>query len=326
MSHLSDNLQKFSFVPADASHYEPLADFLIRSKGFEDHIRFLLSDLLKPADSQKIIHVNLMALLLGEVAGFAYLLLFPDFYCWRGLAVDPKFMKLEVVRYLLEVIEKIALQHNVSIMRMAATTPSIIPVLKKLKYAEIRHWHIWGYKLSLVKTAGPKSVSVREAVDSDLQNLEKFLSESSYYNFCDRMYAEDLIWYPLGSAWLKDLIKRGKVLLSEDGSGIRGLAIINKKSLIEPFVAGEFPVAEIGYLDGSQAAILDFVHQNYHPSFLRIYSAGDLPLNWLPVGVRNGCLANSRSLFRGLNLLELSDETLFFMPVIIMQKTISNHD
>ncbi len=326
MRHSFDNLQKFSFVPADASHYRLIADFLTATRGPEDHIRFLLEDMLKPDSDQKIVHVNLMALLSGEVVGFLYCVLFPGYHdSGGGLTVEPQFRKMGLARHFFEIREEIVRQHNIGVIKGIVTSWNV-PIFKKLGHVKAGLWHISGCGFGGVKAgaASLKSSGVRPAVDSDLEALEKFLLKSDHYNSCDRMYVEDLTWYPLDGLWLADFIKQGKVLLSEDGSGIRGWAIINKKSLINPFPDGSFPIMEIGYFDGDWTAILDFIRENYRPDFLRIYSANGIPLKCLPAEIKMGYPSKFNNLYGELRHLKLSAERLFFSPVMIMQKIISN--
>ncbi len=319
MPLLSDNLKKFSFIPAKPSHYRPLVDFLVDIRGSEDHIRFLLDGLLKAVDDPKVIHSNIMALLRGKIIALSCRIFFPGHYSWGcGLTVDPRFRKLGLARRLIEIGEGIARENNISQMR-AALIKDNIPIFKKLGFSEAGLcWYILGCKLNQFKAIDSKSLGVREAVASDFERLEKFLSNSGYFVLSKQMYAEDLNWYPLDHSWLGDLIKQGKVLLNEDDSGIRGLAIINKKSLINPFSDNSFSIMEAGYLDGDSAVILDFIRENYHPDFLRIYSADKIP----PVRTEEKCVLKFNDLFGGLKRLDFSEGKLFSTSVTLMQKII----
>jgi hypothetical protein len=278
-----------------------------------------LEGLLKPDSDPKIVRLNILALK-GEIVGYLYCVLFPGYHdCGGGLTVDPRFRKMGLARHFFEIREEIVRQHNIGVIK-GIVVPWNIPIFNKLGHVKAGLWYISGCGFGGIKAGavGLKSSGVRPAVDSDLEGLEKFLSGSAYYISCDRMYVEDLTWYPFDRSWLSDFIRQGKVLLSEDASGIRGFAIINKKSLINPFPDGSFSIMEIGYFDGDWTVILDFIRENYRPDFLRIYSAEGIP----PIRMEQKKASRFNDLFGGLKRLDFPEGKLFSVSVAMMQKTI----
>ncbi len=322
MFHLFDKFKKISFVPADASLCQPICDFLADVREPENYLLFVLGKLLNSANSQKIIYSNTVASIPGKIIGFDSRVLFPNHHYWgSALTVDRRFRRLGLARHLISIGEKIARENNINKIRTAVMFDNI-PVFIKLGFNALRPWYILGFKPEAAKAIRSKSGGIREAVGSDIGRLERFLSKSDYFILSSEMYVEDLIWYPLDRLWLGDLIKERRVLLNEDKSDIRGMAIINKNSLINPFPDGSFSIIEIGYFDGDWTPILDFISENYQSDFMRVYSANGIPLKCLPAGVKNAYFSRFNDLFGGLNRMEMSEGKLFFTSIMLMQKLI----
>jgi len=265
-----------------------------------------------------------MALIADKIVGFDSRIFFPNHYYWgSSVLVHPRFRKMGLAKRLIGIGEKMAAEFKINKIKTAVMFDNIL-IFKKMGFSALRPWHILGIKLDAGKNIRSDFPGIREAVDSDLGRLEQFLSKSDYFILSNKMYAEDLIWYPLDKLWFSDLIKQGKVLLNEDKSGIKGLAVINKKSLINPFPGDSFSIVEIGYFDGDCVAILDFIQEKYCPDFLRIYSADGIPLEFLPAEIKNGYFVKFNSLFGGLSRLNPSEGKLYFTSVTLMQKVISN--
>ncbi len=330
MRHLFESFNKLKnpldsslvdFIEADLNYYSSLIDFLKNARGFENHLTFILENLLHQTNPLKITR-NTILLAVGKIIGFVSHTAFSDHYLWGdGLTVDPLFRKFKLGMQLDKIGEEIARKNNLNQVRIAVTFNNV-PILKKMGYSEMCLWYILGYEVNLANTSDPKPTNAREAVNSDLERVERFLSMSDYFTISGGMYAKDLSWHPLDRLWLDDLIKKGKVLLSEDKSGIQSLAIINKKSLINPFVEDNFSVMEMGYFEGDITVIIEFIKKNYHPNFLRIYSADGIPLKYLPAEIKSGYFSRFNDLFGGLNRSHLSTEKLFLTSIMIMQKTI----
>lgn len=332
MRHLFKSLNKIKnpidyslvdFIEADPKYHSSLIDFFKNARGSENHLTFILENLLHQINSLKITH-NTILLAVGKIVGFVSHTVFSNHYLWGdGLTVDPLFRKFKLGTQLDKIGEEIARKNNLNQVKIAVTFNNI-PILKKMGYSEKCLWYILGYTVNWENTNNLKLAKVRGAVNSDLERIEQFLSTSDYFNISGGMYAEDLSWHPLDRLWLDDLIKKGKILLNDDESKIQGLAIVNKKSLINPFVKDDFSVMEVGYFDGDVAAILDFIKKNYRPNFLRIYSVDGIPLKCFPAEIKNGYFSRFIDLFGGLNRLHLSTERLFLTSIMIMQKTIKN--
>lgn len=308
--------RKVYFVDIGSKYHENLASFLKNNRDSGDYVCFLLNNLLNSSAPHKSIYNNALLSFFGKIIAFYYRVLFPAHYLWGGgLTVDSNFRKLGLARHLIKIDEEFARKNNINTIKTAVASFNI-PIFKKMGFSEAGLWHIFVFKLNQVKVADSGNFTIREAVDTDIVNLEKFLSESKYYNSCGRMYAEDLTWYPLDYLWLDDFIKKGKVLLSEDDFGIRSLAIINKKSLINPFPDDNLSIMEIGYFDEDWMPVLNFIRQNYHPDFIRIYSAAGIP----SVGIKGQRKVQFNYLFGELWKMDFSGEELLFTPIIIMQK------
>lgn len=316
-----DGGKEFSFIRVDSSHYNFLLEFFKNNRGQYDSSVLTLKNLLDQNGGKRRIY-NIALLADGRIIGFRSYTVFPGHYVWvRGLTVDTHFRKLGWGTRLHEIGVEIALKNNLNTIRGAVVSHNI-PMFEKWGYDKLQSWHIWTCKMDRSKSGNSDFSSVVLADSADIEKLEKFLHKSSHYASSYQMYAEDLTWCPLDIPSLGDLIKDGRVFLNKYGAEIRGLAIFNRKSSINPFADGNFSVMEIGYFDRDWLAILDFIREKYHPGFIRIYSPNRAPLECLPAKMKESYFLLLRDLSSGK--IDDSIRRLLIPPFTLVQKRINS--
>jgi GNAT superfamily N-acetyltransferase len=146
-------------------------------------------------------------------------------------------------------------------------------LMEKCGFSVISEWlyHSVSHR-SFLKEAPSAHPAVRFASKSDVKAIMDYLAKSRIYRLSAKRYVESWRWYPLDAHAVKQLVSRGRIIISVN-STVDGLAVVNSSGYWD-----RRDVMQIVYLDSSSVSVVRDIL-----AFVKNIIAGQRGYRWLHV-------------------------------------------